>query len=178
VLNYTTFIAGEAKLIADIALIVTAIGVLGVVLGLRQNYRERLRQFEAMYVERYWMILDKLSIDALSGSCPDKIAEDDNRAIRGYILLCEDELEMRMNGYIADSTYKLWADGIQNQLKQPMFEKVWKQVAEEVAQHHTFPYIHLTQLLNDDGVRDYDPLELKVPRWRRRLRGLAGLSGV
>lgn len=165
-------------MIGDIALIVTAIGVLGVVLGLRQNYRERLRQFEAMYVERYWMILDKLSIDALSGSCPDKITEDDNKAIRSYILLCEDELEMRENGYIADSTYELWADGIRNQFKQPMFEKIWKQVAHEVAQHHTFPYIHLTQLLNDGDVKDYDPLELKISRWRRRLRGLAGLSGV
>src|SRR5260370_19485457 len=91
----------EAKLIGDIALIVTAIGVLGVVLGLRQNYRERLRQFQGMYVERYWMNLDKLSIDALSGSFPDKITEDDDKAIRSYILLCEDELEMRENGYIA-----------------------------------------------------------------------------
>jgi len=88
-------------LIGDIALIVTAIGVLGVVLGLRQNYRERLRQFQGMYVERYWMNLDKLSIDALSGSFPDKITEDDDKAIRSYILLCEDELEMRENGYIA-----------------------------------------------------------------------------
>lgn len=43
-------------MVADIALIVTAIGVLGVVLGLRQNYRERLRQFETRYVERYWSI--------------------------------------------------------------------------------------------------------------------------
>jgi hypothetical protein len=51
---------------------VTAIGVLGVVLGLRQNYRERLRQFETRYVERYWSILDKLSIDALSGSSLEK----------------------------------------------------------------------------------------------------------
>lgn len=165
-------------MIADIALIVTAIGVVGVVLGLRQNYRERLRQFESMYVERYWMILDRLSIDALSGLCPDIVTEDDNKAIRSYILLCEDELEMRENGYIADSTYELWAVGIQNQLKQPMFAKIWKQVVEEVAQRHTPQYIHLTKLLNDEDVKQYDPLELKIPRWRRRLRGLAGVSGV
>ena len=165
-------------MVGDIALIVTAVGVLGVVLGLRQNYRERLRQFETKYVERYWKILDKLSIEALSGYCPDKITEDDNKAIRGYILLCEDELEMRENGYIADNTYKLWADGIQSQFQQPMFEKIWKQVGEEVEQHRTFPYIHLHRLLNEEGISDYDPLELKIPRWRRRLRGLAGLSGV
>jgi hypothetical protein len=49
--------------VSDIALIVTAIGVLGVMFGLRQTYRERLRKFEAMYIERYWNILDQLSLD-------------------------------------------------------------------------------------------------------------------
>lgn len=165
-------------MVGDIALIVTAIGVIGVVLGLRQNYRERLRQFEARYVERYWKILDDLSLDALRGVCPDHIAEEDNKAIRSYILLCEDELEMRENGYIADRTYELWADGIRNQLGQPMFEEIWNQIEEEVKQHRTFPYVHLRQLLKDKGTRNYDLLELKIPRWRRRLRGLAGLGGV
>lgn len=54
-------------MVGDIALIVTAVGVVGGVLGLRQSYRERLRQFESRYVERYWQILDRLSLDALSG---------------------------------------------------------------------------------------------------------------
>jgi hypothetical protein len=165
-------------LVADIALLVTAIGVLGVVLGLRQNYRERLRQFETRYVERYWSILDKLSIDALSGSSLEKIIEDDNKAIRGYILLCEDELEMRENGYIADSTYRLWADGIQSQFEQPIFKEIWKNVVEEAEEHRTFPYIHLRRLLSEESATGYDPLDLKIPRWRRRIRGLAGLSGV
>ena len=128
-------------------------------------------QFETKYVERYWNILDKLSIDALSGSSPEKIIEDDNKAIRGYILLCEDELEMRQNGYIADSTYKLWADGIQSQFEQPMFEEIWNKVVEEAEQHRTFPYIHLRRLLDKEGVRGYDPLDLKIPRWRRRPSG-------
>jgi hypothetical protein len=50
---------------SDIALFITAIGVLGVVVGLRQSYLERLQQFEEKYVERYWKILDRLSLDAL-----------------------------------------------------------------------------------------------------------------
>ena len=36
-------------MLADIALIATAVGVLAAVFGLRQSNRERLRQFEAMY---------------------------------------------------------------------------------------------------------------------------------
>lgn len=135
-------------MIGDIALIVTAVGVIGGVLGLRQSYRERLRQFESRYVERYWQILDRLSLAALSGKCPDSIADNDNRAIRSYLILCEDELEMRMNGYIADHTYKLWADGIINQLKQPIFAKIWEQVKEEGEQHQSFPFTHISGLLD------------------------------
>jgi len=37
-------------MVSDIALIVTAFGVIGVMFGLRQSYRERLRQFESLYV--------------------------------------------------------------------------------------------------------------------------------
>jgi len=38
---------------SDIALFITAVGVLGVVMGLRQSYLERLQQFEGNYVQRY-----------------------------------------------------------------------------------------------------------------------------
>jgi hypothetical protein len=161
--------------ISDIALIVTAIGVIGGVLGLRQSYRERLRQFESRYVERYWQILDRLSLEALSGSCQDATSDSDNKAIRTYLYLCEDELEMRANGYIADRTYELWADGIKNQLEQSMFANIWKQVKEENRNGDMFPFVNLNNLINTDRI-DYDPLAMTT--WRRWLRGLAGLSGV
>jgi hypothetical protein len=157
-------------MVADIALIVTAIGVLGAVYSLRQSYRERLRQFEAMYVERYWSLLDQLSLGALRGSSYSKIDETDERAIRAYIRLCEDELEMRQNAYIGDTTYRIWSDAICEQFTQPMFQEVWKAVREE----STFPYGHTERLLTKGN--DYDPLQMRP--WRRQLRGLAGLDGV
>jgi hypothetical protein len=166
----------EACLISDVALIVTAIGVLGVMFGLRQSYRERLRQFEVMYVERYWKILDQLSLDALKGSSPAKITDADEKAIRNYILLCEDELQMRRNGYISDSTYKVWAAGMRDQLSQPMFKEVWAQVMGEAKELRTFPYEHLQRLLKGTALDAGDPLSMSL--LRRRLRGLAGMSGI
>jgi hypothetical protein len=50
-------------LLSDIALVVTAIGVVGIMLGLRQNNLERMSQLEAMYIKRYWSILDSMSLD-------------------------------------------------------------------------------------------------------------------
>lgn len=163
-------------MVSDIALFITAIGVFGVVIGLRQNYLGRLQLFEEKYVERYWKILDRLSLDALTGSCPDEISERDNVSIRSYLLLCEDELEMRKNGYIGDTTYDLWADGIKGQFQQPMFRKIWEQVKKEVRSNHTFPYEHLSQLLDEKNTSAYDPL--KMVGWRRWTRGLAGVRRV
>jgi hypothetical protein len=164
----------EAALVGDIALVVTAIGVLGVVFGLRQSYRERLRQFEAKYVDRYWKILDLLSLEAVRGSTSGEISESDEKAIHSYVSLCEDELEMRHYGYIADDTYEMWAKSIQSQLKQHPFNKVWDIEAENASQ-----YTYVRRLMTVDEVRagdDSDPL--KMHTWPRILRGLRGLDGV
>jgi hypothetical protein len=67
-----------------------------------------LQLFEERYVERYWDIIDHLSLDALKGLRPDPLPEADNKTIRCYILLCEDQLEMRGSGYISDQTYNFF----------------------------------------------------------------------
>jgi hypothetical protein len=153
--------------LADIALIVTAVGVLAAVFGLRQSNRERLRQFEAMYVQRYWSILDQLSLDALAGSTKNPPSEADSKAVRAYLFLCEDELEMRGRGYIADTTYKIWADSAVTQLQQPIFQATWEQVLKE----STFPYKHLHNLCSQP--QSYDPLAIGfVRRWVRGLTGM------
>jgi len=166
-------------LLSDIALIVTAVGVLGVVFGLRQSYRERLRQFEEKYVERYWKILDELSLEAVRGPFSGEVGRSDEKAIRSYIALCEDELEMRHYGYIADSTYELWAEGIRSQLRQQPFEVVWKQVQQETDTDSASKYEYLHVLMRSDAVKAGDQNDpLKMSGFRRTLRGLRGQKGV
>jgi hypothetical protein len=38
-----------------------------------------------------------------------------------------------------DSTYRVWADGMRDQLNQPTFKKIWTQVEEEVKEHPHIP---------------------------------------
>ena len=122
-----------------------------------------------MYIQRYWSIIDRLSLDALRGSMVDEMSVEDQRAIRAYLFLCEDELEMRGRGYIADRTYELWAAGISEQLEQPMFRAVW----EEVSQEPSFPYLNLKSL--HDQPNDYKPLQMNLAwRWLRGLKGIGG----
>jgi hypothetical protein len=159
-----------AHVVSEIALFITAAGVLGVAYGLRQSYRQRLRQFEAMYIQRYWSLLDRFSLELLIGSSAGQISTDDEKAIRSYFLLCEDELEMRAKEYIADSTYRTWVEGIVEQLAQPMFKEVLTRLRKEDA----FPYEYLNNLL--ERGKTYDPCGMSW--WGRWLRGLAGPHGV
>jgi hypothetical protein len=156
----------ELRLVSDVALIVTAIGVLGVVVGLWQSNRQRLHQFEELYVQRYWTLLDRFSLNILKGSSADQITADEDRAIRSYFFLCEDELEMRAKGSISDSTYATWVSAIRQQLDQPMFGDVSSRISKE----DVFPYEYISQLL--DKGKDYDPCRMSL--LRRWLRGLAG----
>lgn len=162
------------------ALIVSVFGFFGLLLSLRQSYRARLRQFEEKYVERYWSILDDLSLPALRMTDQEPNA-DDEKVIRKYLFLCEDELQMRKNGYISDSTYEEWADGMRDQLKQPMFKNVWERVQKEGGSREpgAFPYQNLNNL---QEAQDYksggkgDPL--KKHTYARMIRGLKGIDGV
>jgi hypothetical protein len=168
-----------------LSFVVAVIGVAGVLFSLRQAYRARLRQFEEKYVERYWSILDGLSLAALSIS--DQLPEhDDEVAIRRYIFLCEDELQMRKNGYISDTTYYEWADGMLDQFRQPMFKDVWNRVHGKADQNKpgAFPYQNLKNLLDATATQETWDIEdlkradpLKVPPAVRSIRGLKGITG-
>jgi hypothetical protein len=146
---------------------------------LRQSYRERLRQFEEKYVERYWKVLDELSLETVRGPFSGEVGRSDEKAIRSYIALCEDELEMRHYGYIADSTYELWAEGIRSQLRQQPFEIIWKQIQQEIDTNTASKYEYLHVLMRTEKVKAGDQNDpLMMSGVQRTLRGLRGLRGV
>lgn len=173
-------------MLSVLSFFVAVVGVIGALFSLRQSYRARLRQFEEKYVQRYWAILDALSLAALSLSeLPP--GPDDEKVIRRYILLCEDELQVRNAGYISDATYTEWADGMIGQLKQPMFAHVWEKIHEEAMRPNrgAFPYENLRNLLAVAAEKDTEYGELlkradplKMPGIVRAIRGLKSIAGV
>jgi hypothetical protein len=157
-------------LIADVASVVTAVGVSLAALAIRQAQRQRIREFESFYVTRYWSLMDCLSVNALTGA-GNGINEQDELTIRSYLRLCEDELKLRRLGYIADETWKIWADGIRTQLERAPFREVWMAVESEVdhSGNRDFALVRALQ------AGEMDPC--RIPKWRRRLRGLATSPG-
>lgn len=170
-----------------LSFVIAFVGVVGLLFSLRQAYRARLRQFEEKYVERYWDILGELSLAALSIS-DQSPGPDDELAIRRYIFLCEDELQMRGNGYISDATYYEWANGMVDQFSQPMFRHVWDRVRNEAReqQKQGAPFYENLRRLLDEPAGKAVPV---IESWKkadplaqgplvRMIRGLKGITGV
>ena len=148
-------------MIAYVALVVSFAGAMIAIVTLRLNYRQRLRQFEQMYVQRYWSIIDRCSLAVMDKrQQAGSLTEDDQKAIRAYIRLCEEELMVRAEGWISDATFKIWASSTRTMMGLPMFALVWDQLPED----SIFPHEHLTKMLTQDAAYDPCPMNRFV-RW-------------
>jgi hypothetical protein len=173
--------------IQDIGTLATAVGVFIAVLSLGASRRQRLRQFESLYVRRYWTIMDELSLDVMRGTPQNgaALSERDEKAIRSYLRLCEDQLELRKEGWISDETWQMWRNGIDAQLQRPAFSTIWEEIREGVekaakeageSERHTHSEYELLRTVDCKG-RVRDPQGHPSP-WRRRARRLVRSSGV
>lgn len=75
--------------------------------------------------------MDQLSLEALKGRTRPQISLTDQRLIRSYLRLCEDELELRREGWISGETWAIWQTGITAQMRRWPFHAIWQEVDRE-----------------------------------------------
>lgn len=94
---------------ADIATIVTGFAVCLAVVPFFETRKQRARDADQWYVDRYWMIQDRKHIRRRGGRV---IAHSPLDVLYAELKLCEDELDARANGWVTNSSWKIWADSI------------------------------------------------------------------
>ena len=169
--------------LAQLATIVTGLGVIFAVWQLREAKIQRLRQFEDFYIQRYWTLMDALSYPALrgmliappagstDGPAPD-VEESDLRAAFAYLILCEDEAELRAAGWVTDATWRLWCTYIAGQVERYPFAVAWAEVRASVPDGTGRDFQHLRSIVHHASRGgQYDPCRMSGPK--RLLRGLA-----
>jgi hypothetical protein len=90
----------------------TALGgvvLLFALIPFRQAQKQRLRDAEQWYVERYWAIQDRIDVKIVGGRL-QKLPTD--KDLYDELRLCEDELDLRRAGFITNSTWDLWSPSI------------------------------------------------------------------
>lgn len=106
---WTAFLDGWLPNLANAA---TALGGAAIVFALVpffQAGKQRLRDAEQWYVDRYWSIQDRIAVDDVDGRLTKIPTMKD---IYDELRLCEDELDSRKNGFITNPTWKVWSGSI------------------------------------------------------------------
>ena len=98
---------GQFMTVADIASIVTAVGVFFAVIGLFAQTRQRKFGLAELYIQRYWQIDDAMKLAVAEGKSD---AVDQAR----YLVLCEDEYEVAQLGWIDANVWTAWHEAIVN----------------------------------------------------------------
>lgn len=151
-----------------ITLAAVLIALLTLITSSASAARARVKTIEDAYVARYWQILDRFPTEALvgmQGSTP--LSEDSQRAVRLYLRLCEDELELRQLGWVGRRTWQQWHPGIEAQLKQWPVVDEWIPIRDGQRAPHQFEL--LRQLAATPHYDPYRPTPLsRLARiWRQ-----------
>lgn len=93
-------------MLADVAALATAIGVLAAVVQLLLSRRQSRAEFEQQFVKRYW----ELSDDELTNGGADSSVQR-----KRYFRFCEDEFEVMRLGSISWRTWEVWHDAIRKE---------------------------------------------------------------
>lgn len=88
--------------LADIAAIATALGVIAAAGQLWFNSRQARAQFEHQFVQRFWALEDERL----------KSPGDDQAYAARYLRLCEDEFEARRLRQVSRATWAVWHPSI------------------------------------------------------------------
>jgi hypothetical protein len=115
-----------------IGVVAALIGVPVAVLQLRAAGKQRRREFEYLFVQRYWKIMDDLSLEAIECTKPDGgvVSSSDRTAVITFLTLSQDELDLRARRWISTDTWELWRVGMTTHLRRWPFDVVWKEVRD------------------------------------------------
>ncbi|MBO4259623.1 hypothetical protein [Streptomyces griseorubiginosus] len=143
-MNAEFWVAFATGLVALAALITSSAGAA----------RARVKTIEDAYIARYWQILDRFPAAALVADHGSACEGEELKAVRLYLRLCEDELELRQLGWVTHNTWQQWRPGIQAQLTQWPVADEWTPIRDSHRAPHQFTL--LRQLATHP---DYDPYQ-------------------
>lgn len=107
-----------ANVVAQIATVVAVGAAFLQLIGARAA---KHRDFENLYVQRYWNLMDRFEGNPWTASSVDDLDSSDKSRVTAYLQLCEDELDLRCNGFISTKTWGIWADGMKSQCARPAY---------------------------------------------------------
>ena len=111
------------------------------------------------FAQRYWKIMDELSLEAIECTKPDGgvVSSSDRKVVIAFLMLSEDELDLRANRWISADTWELWRDGMAARLSRWPFDAVWADVCETEKDAEDAQFSRLREAGAQLGVVGFEP---------------------
>lgn len=95
---------------ADGATVVTGVAVVFALVQFFQTRKQRCRDADQWYVDRYWFLQDQKSAKwQMNGTLRSVVPL---RVLHAELRLCEDELDARANGWVTNGSWAIWSPSI------------------------------------------------------------------
>lgn len=140
-----------------VAVFAAGVALLALISSSVSAARARVKTIEDAYIARYWQILDSFPSLALVAEDGTACSDEELKAVRLYLRLCEDELELRQLGWVSGETWEQWRPGIRAQLNQWPVAAEWALIRDL---HRAPDQFHLLRDLDatpDGAIPPYDP---------------------
>lgn len=155
-----------ADALTAITSVFTAAAVIFAAIQVTYHNRQMHRDFETLYLQRYWEVMDERSKALM---VEGKSRKDDEKVIHKYLDLSDDQVSLRALGRITDDTWRFWEEAIY----QYIYYQPYRHFVEEDGGKK---YRHLWAMLAHHGrgphdrKRCFDPLKWSLVR--RKVNGL------
>ncbi|MCD9541226.1 hypothetical protein GLP22_08400 [Photobacterium carnosum] len=124
----------------EISSIATALGVIVATWQIRESRKLAQATFEDAFNQQYRDLIYAIPVDALLGI---ELSESESKKIRelifNYLDLCNEQISHCHYKRIGKKRWKVWADGIQENIHKPIFQDVWVEV--KLSASDTFSFL-------------------------------------
>lgn len=139
-----------AAWVSALAAVVSASGVVFVVVQLWLSKRIAQSQFEDSLAREYRDLAALLPPEALMGeNLPDEEYQAAFRNLFRYIDLSNEQVFLRQRRRVSPQVWQFWCAGIRSNLARPAFARAWEQIAGNC---DSFQELH--RLINEDYAND------------------------
>lgn len=130
----------------------------------------RRREFEDIYVQRYWEISGRIPLELRMawGNHKDvqvsveQQGQSVKEALWDYLMLCEDEFDMRKAGNVTDETWAIWGPTIYSTMGNFPFKEIFLYFEDEMDRRGipkaNRPFSWIRRITNGEIETDHDPL--------------------
>ena len=113
----------------NVSSIATSIGVLLILYQIWQSRKIAQASFEDSVDREYRELVKDIPMDALVGKPLTNERQSEARELAyNYLDLCNEQVFLRKNGRVSATRWSDWAEGIQQNIKKPLFHDVWRDV--------------------------------------------------